>query len=287
MDSLKVAVVAARAGSFTAAAEALGLTHGAVSRRVRSVENWLGTPLFERAGRGVALTPEGLRLVRTAEQAFEAIARCADQWRPHRGVQTVRLSVVPSFARLWLLPRIRALQGEPQDLRIDLAVEHGLADVAGGGMDLAVRYGGGQWPGLRSQLLLQERLQPAAAPVVAEAMGTRVKPEALLRAPLIHDSDASQWRLWLDAAGSPRFRPRSIDRRFEDYDLVLAAAQAGLGMALARLPLAQSWLDDGRLVAVSPRSVANPHAHYVVARPGEDREPVLRLQARLVALAAG
>lgn len=286
MDSLKVAVVAARAGSFAAAAEALGLTHGAVSRRVRSVENWLGTPLFERAGRGVALTPEGLRLVRTAEQAFDAIARCADQWRPHRGVQTVRLSVVPSFARLWLMPRIRMLQGEPQDLRIDLAIEHGLADVAGGAVDLAVRYGSGQWPGLRSHLLLQERLLPVAAPALADTLGARAKPDALLRLPLIHDSDASQWRLWLDAAGGPRFRPRSIDRRFEDYDLVLAAAEAGLGVALARLPLAQTWLDDGRLVAVSHRAVPNPHAHFIVQRPGEDREPVLRLQARLAALAA-
>jgi LysR family glycine cleavage system transcriptional activator len=284
MDSLKVAVVAARTGSFTAAAEALGLTHGAVSRRVRSVENWLGTPLFERAGRGVALTPEGLRLVRTAEQAFDAIARCADQWRPHRGVQTVRLSVVPSFARLWLMPRMRVLQGEPQDLRIDLAIEHGLADVAGGAVNLAVRYGSGQWPGLRSHLLLQERLLPVAAPALADTLGARAKPDALLRLPLIHDSDASQWRLWLEAAGGPRFRPRSIDRRFEDYDLVLAAAEAGLGVALARLPLAQAWLDDGRLRAVSHRAVANPHAHFIVQRPGEDREPVLRLQARLAAL---
>lgn len=284
MDSLKVAVVAARAGSFTAAADALGLTHGAVSRRVRSVENWLGTPLFERAGRGVALTPEGLRLVRTAEQAFDAIARCADQWRPHRGVQTVRLSVVPSFARLWLMPRMCVLQGEPQDLRIDLAIEHGLADVAGGAVDLAVRYGSGQWPGLRSHLLLQERLLPVAAPALADTLGARAKPDALLRLPLIHDSDASQWRLWLEAAGGPRFRPRSIDRRFEDYDLVLAAAEAGLGVALARLPLAQAWLDDGRLVAVSHRAVVNPHAHFIVQRPGEDREPVLRLQARLAAL---
>lgn len=86
LDSLKVAVIAARAGSFTAAAEALDLTHGAVSRRIASVENWLGTPLFERGGRGVSLTPAGSRLVRTAEQAIEAIAACAEQWRPHRGM---------------------------------------------------------------------------------------------------------------------------------------------------------------------------------------------------------
>jgi LysR family glycine cleavage system transcriptional activator len=284
LDSLKVAVLAARAGSFTAAADALGLTHGAVSRRVRSVESWLGTPLFERAGRGVTLTPAGLRLMRTAEQAIDAIARCAEQWRPHRGVQTVRLSVVPSFARLWVLPRLRALQGEPQDLRIELGIEHGLVDLPGGAVDLAVRYGRGTWPGVRSQLLLSERLQPVAAPALAQTLGSRAKPEALLRVPLIHDSDASQWRLWL-AGGGHRFRPRSIDHRFEDYDVVLAAAEAGMGVALARLPLAQAWLDDGRLALVSPRAIANPLGHFIVQRPGEDREPVLRLHARLAALA--
>lgn len=282
LDSLKVAVVAAQAGSFTAAAESLGLTHGAVSRRIASVENWLGTPLFERAGRGVTLTPAGARLVRTAEQAIDQIAACAEQWRPHRGLQTVRLSTVPSFARLWLLPRMARLQGEPQDLRVDLSVGHGLVDVAGGEADLALRYGKGHWPGLRSQLLLRERLQPVAAPELARSLGPRAKPDALLRHPLVHDSDASQWRLWL-AGADVAFRPRSIDRRFEDYDLVLAAARAGLGVALARLPLAQSWLDDGGLVPVSPRTVENPLAHFVVLRPDEDRPAVLRLQGRLAA----
>lgn len=282
LDSLKVAVIAARAGSFTAAAEALDLTHGAVSRRIASVENWLGTPLFERGGRGVSLTPAGSRLVRTAEQAIEAIAACAEQWRPHRGMQTVRLSAVPSFARLWLLPRMPRLQGEPQDLRIDLSVEHGLVDVAGGEADLAVRYGKGHWPGVRSQLLFRERLQPVAAPSLAKSLGVRAKPDGLLRHPLIHDSDASQWRLWLAAADLP-FRPRSMDRRFEDYDLVLAAARAGLGVAMARLPLAQPWLDDGSLVAVSTRMVENPLAHFVVLRADEDRAAVLRLQGRLSA----
>jgi DNA-binding transcriptional LysR family regulator len=123
-----------------------------------------------------------------------------------------------------------------------------------------------------------------AAPAVAQSVGPRAKPEALLRLPLIHDSDASQWRLWL-AGNGHRFRPRSIDHRFEDYDLVLAAAEAGLGVAMARLPLAQAWLDEGRLVAVSGRSVANPQAHYLVHRPDEARAPVLRLLSRLVDLA--
>jgi LysR family glycine cleavage system transcriptional activator len=284
LDSLRVAVTAARAGSFTAAAETLGLTHGAVSRRVAAVENWLGTPLFSRAGRGVTLTPEGQRVLRTAEQAMDTISRSAEQWRPHRGVQTVRLSVLPSFARLWLLPQMPALQGEPQDLRIELDIGHGLADVAGGAVDLAIRYGAGIARDVHATPLMHERLLPVAGAALAQQLGRRCRPDVLLGQPLIHDSDASQWRQWF-AGVDLRFRPRTMDRRFEDYDLVLLAAVAGLGVALARLPMAQPWLDSGRLVPVAARAIVNPMAHHLVRRHGEDRDAVLLLAQRLASQA--
>ncbi|MED5620233.1 LysR substrate-binding domain-containing protein [Ideonella sp. BN130291] len=284
LDGLRVAVLAARMGSFSAAAQSLGLTHGAVSRRVASVESWLGTPLFTRAGRGVTLTPEGQRLIRTAEQAMDAIGRCAEQWRPHRGLQTVKVSVVPSLARLWLLPRMRALQGEPADLRIDLDVEHSLADVQGGQVDLAIRYGSTPGEGLDACVLMRERLLPVASPELAGSLGARPKAAELHRLPLVHDSDLRQWQLWFADTGL-RVRPRGLDRRFEDYDLVLLAAEQGLGVALARLPIAQAWLDAGRLVPVSTRRIDNPLAHQLVLRRGESREAVLEAARRLRRLA--
>jgi LysR family transcriptional regulator, glycine cleavage system transcriptional activator len=278
-------VAAAGTGSFTAAAEELGLTHSAISRRIRAVEVWLGTPLFERHGRGVRLTPAGQRFARTVEQSFDSIVRAAEQWRPHRGVQSVRISVVPSFARLWLLPRLAALQGDPPDLFLDVGTEHQLADLREGGVDLAIRYGAGSWPELQATLLFREELFPVAAPALAARLGANADARAILGHPLIHDSDASQWRSWFAAAGVT-YRPRTMDRRFEDYDLVLETAAAGVAVALLRLPLAGEWLRSGRLRRVARPSIANPAAHFAVVRRGEVRPPVQRLLTRLRDLSA-
>lgn len=284
LDGLLAVVAAARSGSFTDAAEELGLSHGAISRRVQGVEAWLGTALFERHARGTRLTPAGQRFVHTVEQAFGSIARAAEQWRPHRGVHTLRISVVPSLARLWLLPRLAALQGTPPDLFLDVTVDHRAVDLRDGEVDLAIRYGAGSWPDLQATLLFREQLVPVAAPALATTLGRNAAPSAILQHSLLHDSDASQWRSWFLHAGLT-YRPRVRDRRFEDYDLVLEAAAAGIAVALLRLPLARAWLDAGRLRRVSSRSLDNPSAHFVVHRRGDVRPPVQLLVSRLLAQA--
>lgn len=286
LDGLVAVAVAARSGSFTDAAEELGLSHGAVSRRVQGVEAWLGTALFERHARGTRLTPAGQRFVAAVEQALGTIARAAEPWRQHRGVHTLRISAVPSFARLWLLPRLAILQGTPPDLFLDVTVDHRVVDLRDGDVDLAIRYGAGTWPELQATLLFREHLVPAAAPALAARLGRDVAPKALLQQPLLHDSDASQWRSWF-AQAELRYRPRVLDRRFEDYDLVLETAAAGVAVALLRLPLASAWLDAGRLRRVSTRAIDNPAAHFVVHRRGDARPQVQRLISRLVAQATG
>ncbi|WP_129794061.1 LysR substrate-binding domain-containing protein [Sphingosinicella sp. CPCC 101087] len=281
LEGLNALLAAADAGSFTAAAEALGITHGSVSRRVAALESWLGTSLFERHGRGVRLTPAGQRFAAEARRALGALARSAEHWRPWRGRQTVSLSVVPAFARLWLLPRLAGL--ERDDLHVNLLLEHRATHLDAREADIAIRYGRGAWDGVDARLLFRETLVPAAAPEIAARLGrtpdTRTAAD-LLHFPLLHDSDVSQWRAWLDRAGIA-YRPRWNDRRFEDYDTVLAAAASGLGIALLRLPFAASWLADGRLVPVAARAEPNPAAHHVCLRVGESRSAVLELAERL------
>lgn len=276
-------LAAADAGSFTAAAEALGVTHAAVSRRVAVVEAWLGTPVFERRGRGVVLTPAGRRFASEVEGALNRIEQVADRWRPRRGGEVVRLSLVPSFAKLWLLPRMAGLQGDPPQVRVELLIEHRQLDLDAKEADLVVRYGRGNWPGLDAQLLFHEHLAPAASPTLAERIGAGASAVRIARHPLIHDSDTRQWRDWL-AAEDVRYRPRQIDRRFEDYDMVLAAAEAGLGVCLVRLPFAEEWLTSGKLVLLSDRRSRNPDSHFVGMRHGESRPAVVELAKRMLQL---
>lgn len=281
LECLTALLVAAEAGSFSAAAEQLGLTHGSISRRIGLIETWLGTTVFERHGRGVRLTPAGQRFAADAERSLAAIARSADQWRPSNSRYTVRVSVTPSFARLWLLSRLQSLQGAAADLRIEVNIEHRLTDMDAGESDVAIRYGRGDWSGLRAQLLFAEELVAVAAPRLAAQLPKNPDASHLLAHPLLHDSDTSHWRAWLAPTGT-RYRPRSQDRRFEDYDTVLAAADAGLGITLLRVPLASAWLAHGRLVVVSKRRIANPSRHYVVTRQNEERAGVLELAKRLL-----
>jgi LysR family transcriptional regulator, glycine cleavage system transcriptional activator len=284
LDGLNAMLAAAEAGSFTAAADMLQITHGSVSRRIAALESWLGTTLFERHGRGVRLTPAGQRFAAEARQALGMLSRSADQWRPRRGRPTVRLAVVPAFARLWLLPRLAGL--ERGDIHIDVAMDHRPIDLHAQEADLVIRYGRGSWEGLDSQLLFRETLRPAAAPALAAELGEDAGADALLGQQLLHDSDMAHWRAWLAAAGV-RYRPRWQDRRFEDYDTVLTAAEAGLGVALLRTPLADAAVTAGRLAYVSPRAEPNPAAHFVGMRTGESRSAVIELARRLLALNSG
>jgi LysR family transcriptional regulator, glycine cleavage system transcriptional activator len=288
LASLETVCDVARHGSFLAAAEAANLTHGAISRRVAAVENWLGMALFERHARGVRLTPDGQRFVGRIEQAFGIIDSAASQWRSPRSPRSVKLSVVPSFAKLWFFARQTALENEAPALRIELDIDHRNVDIASGQADLAIRYGRGNWRQLEVEPFLPETLYPVAHPTLAAQLAKQIRKKgeaALLDLPLLHDSDVTGWRAWFDARGIPAggipLKPRAQDRRFEDYTLVLAAAEAGLGVALARAPLADAYLAGSALVRVSRHEVASPLNYYFVHAKGESRPEVVALIERM------
>ncbi|MBR8185831.1 LysR substrate-binding domain-containing protein [Burkholderia ambifaria] len=283
LASLETVCMVARHGSFLAAADVSGVTHGAISRRVAAVENWLGMALFERHARGVRLTPDGQRFVGRIEQAFTIIDGAADQWRSPRTPRLVKLSVVPAFAQLWLFERQHALESEAPALRIELGIDVRNVDIAAGEADLSIRYGRGNWRQLETREFMPETLHPVAHPRLAAqlaALRRRSGDAALLEMPLLHDSDVTGWRTWFDALGIA-FKPRAQDRRFEDYNLVLAAAEAGLGVALARMPLADAYLERSALVRVSRHEVESPLRYHFVHAKGENRPEVLALMERM------
>ena len=281
LDTLRAFEAAARTGSFSAAAEALNVTHGAVSRQIAKLERWLGQRLFDRQARGVDLTPEGQRLFLRTTEALALIADSSDRWVETRGSAVVRLTSLPSVSGLWLMPRLKMLEAGAPKLRVELIIDHREnANLADDGVDLALRCGRGGIPKRNSIQLFEEHIFPIAGPALAKEIG-RGAPARLLDFPLIHDSDASGWRTWLGAQGLD-YRPRRQDRRFEDYNLVLDAAACGLGIALARPPLVQDALAQGRLVAVDDRTVKNPVAYWLDRPDGALRPAAAELARRIM-----
>lgn len=281
LDTLRAFEAAARTGSFSAAADGLNLTHGAVSRQVAKLERWLGLRVFLRQARGVALTPEGQRLLQRTQEAFSLIADTADRWSEQRGAAVVRFSATPSVCSLWLMPRWQRLEEGESPLRIVLQIDHRRVDLDEEGIDLAIRCGRGGAPGRVSVQLFEEWCYPIASPELARAIGEG-EPQRLLGQPLIHDSDAAGWRAWFAAHGLD-YRPRPQDRRFEDYNLVLDAAACGLGVALARPPLAQAQVKAGRVAMVDAGLALNPVSYWLDRPLGQPRPAAVALARRIAA----
>ncbi|MBE1203347.1 LysR family transcriptional regulator [Aminobacter carboxidus] len=279
LETLRAFQAAARSGSFSAAAEKLNMTHGAISRQVAKLEDWLGLRLFERGARGVTLTLEGQRLHLRANEAFLLISDTTDRWVEPRGAAVVRLTSIPSIAGLWLMPRLSELEGGTPRLRVVLDIDIRQADLADEGIDLSIRCGRGKIPGRISTQMFEEHCFPIASPELAARIGSG-SAERLLDFPLIHDSDASSWRSWFSTHGLD-YRPRPQDRRFEDYNLVLSAASHGLGIALARPPLTENQLKAGHLVVVDEHRALNPVSYWLDRPMGRPRSAAAELARRI------
>lgn len=239
----------ARCGSTVAAAAELGLTHGAVSRRVRALEDHLGVSLFGR-GHGGRLVPTeaGEALARSAQRAFGLLADVAAEVGGAAQRRVVRVSTTASFAALWLLPRLPRFHARHPAFEVWLSETQGLVEPgAASGVDLALRSGAGGWPGVRSEPLMTDELAPVCAPDLAARLR---EPADLLHAPLLHDQDpAAGWWRWTEAAGLGR--PEWADRgpRLAGVGLLIQAAAAGQGVALASARLAAEGIARGQLVA--------------------------------------
>lgn len=271
LGPLRAFDAAMRHGSFSRAGDELHLTHGAVSRQVAQLESALGVALFRRQARGVEPTVAGRRFHAVVADMLARLSASAAGLKRRGGQAVLRLSVLPSFAGHWLLPRLEAFRTGHPDIEVDIVSDRGLADFARGGIDLAVRYGLGRWPQLRVELLMQERLFPVARPDAAVIAG----PGDLAGRTLLHDETAADWTDWLGAVGWALPRRRR-DRVHDDYNLVIAAATTGPGIAMGRSRLVARELEAGRLARLSTVEVLNPRAYYLVAPP---RRPAAAVEA--------
>ncbi len=270
LNSLRAFWAAARHNSFASAAEELHVTASAVSLQIRHLEEDLELKLFERTPKGLALTADGEKLLPGINQAFEhlrgSIAALDEQ---SSRASTLSISVAPSFAAKWLLPRLGAFLDRHPDLEVDVKANMELTDFAKDDVDLAVRYGAGTYPGYQVELLLRDTMFPVCSPELLMRHGQRDPHKVFVEAPLLHDVSADldpavpSWKMWLKAA-----RFEDIDwrkgPRFNQTSLALDAAISGLGIALAPAVLVESDLINGRLVRLASDELAGDFAYYLV-----------------------
>lgn len=263
LNSLRVFEAAGRHLSFTRAATELHVTQAAVSHQIKALEEYLGMPLFKRMNRALVLTEAGQTYLpsvrRTLEELREATERLLK--RDAGGVLTV--SVLPSFAARWLVPRLGRFQRQHPEINIRLAPTKTLTDFGEGDVDLAIRYGRGYYPGLRADRFMTEDIFPVCSPELLDSDTPLRSPADLRHHHLLHDDDHVVWRDWLAATG---IKGIDADRGtfFVDSSLLVQAAVAGQGVALARSVLVRDELAAGRLVKPFELSLPAEFAYYIV-----------------------
>lgn len=257
----------ARLRSVTQAAEALAVTPSAVSHRIRQLESQLGLRLFAR--QDFRLTEAGEAYLVQVRTALKALAQMpgVDDGAGERAV--LRLGVTPTFSRQILLPRLARFRHAYPDIELTLQVVIPLSPVAAEEADLEIRFGDVVPAGMESEVLLRDEVFPVCSPEYLHEHGPFEgfdTAEEIDRARLIR-SRIEPWRTWFTAVGLDRPEPQ-VGSQFNDIGLMLDAAAAGFGVALTRSLLGRAWLDDGRLIRLSPRAAPSPHHHFLCWRPG-------------------
>lgn len=267
LNALRAFEAAGRHLSFSRAAEELNVTPGAISQQMRILEGWLGAPLFRRDPKGLSLTDAGLAALPHMREGFDRLATGVRLMKAGSGPSRIAVSVPPSFASKWLVPRLDRFQDLHPDLDVYVHADMQLVDFATADVDVAIRFGRGGYQGLRSERLMSETIVPVCAPSLLKDGPTLARPEDLSQHTLIHDdSDKGgipTWPMWLRAAGVDS---EAADRgpRFNQSSLVIEAAVAGKGVALAKYALAVADLEAARLVIPFDRETPTDFAYWLV-----------------------
>lgn len=272
LNALRAFEAVVRLGSMARAADALAVTPGAVSQQVRLLESVVGVPLFRREGRQLVPTDTGLAAAALAGEAFDQLARAVALMRQPAKRDRLTVSVAPSFAGKWLAPRLFRFQEAHPELEVWVSADSAKVDLGRGAADLAIRYRPGDGPSGEQILLLQEEVLPVCSPDLL-ARSPISSPEALAGQTLLHDAspesevDGADWATWLRGR---KLRGISVrgGPRFNQSALVIDAAVAGRGVALAKRTLAQNDLRAGRLVSLFADGAAPvKSAYYVLQAP--------------------
>ncbi|HEY0940582.1 MAG TPA: transcriptional regulator GcvA [Steroidobacter sp.] len=266
--------VAARNLNLSAAAEEMNVTHAAVSRQVKQLEDWLGVKLFERLPRGLRLTAQGALLAEGTRAAFDRLASALEDVSTPTVRRKLTISTFSSFNARWLMPRVQAFSMLFPDVDLQVITTSQLADFAREDVDIAIRFGGGNYPGLHTVPLFRPREIVVCAPSLLKGGAPLKNLSELRNFTLLHDDSYRSWARWLDAVGVKGINPRR-GIVCGDRNSMLQAALAGQGMAIASEVFAASELAAGRLVKVFEQEVSSEYAIYAVCLPRRLNDPMV------------
>jgi len=280
LNALRAFEAAARHLNFSRAADELSVTPGAVSQQIQNLEDYVGVALFKRTPKGLLLTDPAQIALPALREAFDRLAEAASMLTAAVDGRRLTVSVAPSFAAKWLVPRLGRFETLHPMVDVWISAGMELVDFNSGEIDIAIRYGSGRYPGLEVQRLMQETVMAVASPELLESQPLN-ELEDLKGQILLHDGspDADEscpdWTMWLAARGVKGV-DGSRGPRFNQSSLVIEAAVGGRGVALAKRALAQADLDAGRLVAPFQIATAVDFAYYLVFPKAKGRLPQVK-----------
>lgn len=267
LTALRAFAATAELRSFSQAARVLNVTHAAVAQQVRALEDQLGRPLVQREGRGVSLTTDGEQLAEALGEGFGAIQRGLEALRAGEADRPVRVTLTASFAAQWLMPRLKDFWEEQPDIGLSLHPDSKVVDLHRERMDIGIRYGSGDWPGLEVQYLASARLVIAGAPSL---IGDKTR----MTTAELADMDWVLSRSWPEQDALLRqlgLDPDALSRTdISSEELAIAAARQGLGLVVETAALIESDVADGRLRIVHEALEKLP-AYFIVTLPGPKR----------------
>jgi LysR family glycine cleavage system transcriptional activator len=271
LNSLPCFEAAARHLNFSKAADELNVTPGAISRAIKNLEDQLNVLLFERETRSVRLTSVGEPYARAVRDVLDQLAAATALATTRRSDSTLNVSTSDGFAGRWLVPRLYRFHRAHGDIDVRVATTGKLTNFLGDGIDIAVRYGSGNYPGLTSEYLTDEEVFPVCSPKLLKGAHPLRKPEDLKHHTLIRDTYPIDWATWLASAGVKGVNARK-GLTFDSYTFAVEAAVQGEGVVLGRTMLVAADLAAGRLIQPFKHALKAHSSFYVVYPPDAIRQ---------------
>ncbi|NRG18146.1 LysR family transcriptional regulator [Rhizobiales bacterium] len=272
LSILRAFEAAARQKSFSAAGRELNVTHVAVAQQVRRLEEHLGVSLIYREGRGIALTEQGEKLSAALSEGLQTIRSGVEEILDTDRDRPLHVSLTPSFAVSWLMPRIGAFRAENPDIELMLNPSPQVVDLKRDGFDLAIRFGSGKWPGMDAEMFLKSNYVLVAAPSVIA--GKKIEQPADLAAlPWLQELGTEEFAAWMRAKGVEAGSKRDIAHL--PGHMILSAVREGQGVAYTSRLFVDDDIREGRLVLLFEEGKGEDAVGYfLVRRPGPMREPL-------------